>query len=296
MNKTTGIVSAVLAATILLSVPASAATVLNSDNFSKGQESEWVTDLYEPEEWDTSTGQLYLSVGRSGNRANRPSDKQDKLYSNQGRKLALDQPSSNTWTATIKMNITEEWMSASTNRRRTEFRLDLADASGTPLADSPAIALINSSGALSMNIYNPKGGTKTGWVTVKDFINGDRAKEDLSIEEGWHNLYIKCADGVITYYYDRVKLGNCTLDEKDVYPTFAALNVYNYERPYVAVYDNFTFYDGAVAPAPLISSEKKDEIEDKRAETYSKKRSDWVSRYTKDGVLTKDIPDRYWDY
>lgn len=286
---------AAMAAIMLLGVPVSAAKVITGDSFTKNSASDWETDRYEPEEWDTSQNELFLSIGKSGYRGNRPANKQDKYYAYQGRKLQVERPESNTWTATVRMNVTSDWFTTSSNRRRAEFRVDLVDASGTPLADSPAIALVNGGGEItSLKYYNPKAVGK--WGNASYFLNGDKEKEDVSVTEGWHTLYIKCVNGVITYYFDSMKLGNCTITEKDIYPSFMALNGYNYESPYAIVFDNAYLYDGAVSPAKLISSDKQDEVDERKASQYAKRRSDWVDRYTSNGVLTKPIPDSYWKY
>ena len=289
-------VGAVLALVLLASAPASAAQTLVSDSFSKTGTSQWETDRYEPDEWDTSENMLYIAVGKSGYRNNRPVNQRDKYYSYQGRKLEISQsPQTNTWTATIKLNVTSDWFTTSSNRRRAEFRIDLVDGSGNAVSHSPAIALVNGGGESSMlKFYNPK--AQGSWGAATQYINGDKQKADIVMSEGWHTLYIKCTNGVITYYFDSMKLGNCTIPQKEVYPSYVALNAYNYEAPYAIIFDSLSVYDGAVSPPRELSTEKQDARDERLASQYAQKRSSWTEQYTSNGVLTKSIPERYWDY
>lgn len=111
------------------------------------------------------------------------------------------------------------------------------------------------------------------------FVNGDKETEDLTVEEGWHSLLIKANNGVLTYYFDEKKLGNCTLTTKDVYPSFIALNVYNYDRPQMVEWDNVTLYDGSYIIRQL-SSEAQDKKDERLESQYEKKRNNWEDKYT----------------
>ena len=111
------------------------------------------------------------------------------------------------------------------------------------------------------------------------FVNGDKETEDLTVEEGWHSLLIKANNGVLTYYFDEKKLGNCTLTTKDVYPSYIALNVYNYDRPQMVEWDNVTLYDGSYLIRQL-SSEAQDKKDERLESQYEKKRNNWEDKYT----------------
>ena len=145
MKKLTATISVLLVLVMALSAPASAIAIITSDTFSTSAKSadKWVTDRYDPEEFDRSDGKLYLSVGPKGYYKYRSDDKKDKYYALQGKKLPVEMPSSNTWTATVKINIDDNWFSSSDGRRRAEFRVDLVDGDGNTLKNSsPAIALV----------------------------------------------------------------------------------------------------------------------------------------------------------
>lgn len=317
MKKLIGSVSLVLAVATLLSVPASAASIITGDSFGTSSKEEWVTDRYDPAEFDTSGNQLYLSMGRNGYYKYRSDDKKDKYYALQGKKLATEMPSGNTWTATVKINIDNTWFSSSSNKQRAEFRVDLVDGNGKKIETSPAIALIKpGSGAPVLKFVNPK--AKTGWGMGDKFVNGDRETEDLYLEEGWHTLLIKADKGILTYYIDEKKIGNCTLSTRDVYPSHMALNAYNYESPYVVNWDNCYLYDGSYIIRQR-SREQQQKHEDRLEEQYEKKRQRWTDRYTeyeyngkwytkselerlgqdtsgKTSKLTKEMPESYWDH
>lgn len=318
MKKAMGMISVALVVVMLLSIPAWAVSILTGDSFSKTSKSNWVTDRYEPEEFDNSDNELYLAIGSRGYYRNRPADKKDKYYALQGRKLAVKKPSSTTWTATVKLNVDDTWFSSNSNKKRAEFRVDLVDGNGGKLSDSPAIALVKGgSGSPVFKFYNPK--ANTSWGTGNKFVNGDNETEDFYIEEGWHTLLIKSTKGVITYYVDEKKIGNCTLTTKDVYPSYMALNAYNYDRPDVINWDNCYLYDGSYIIRQLSSSAS--EAKEERLESqYEKKRERWYEKYTyyliggdwytksqaekadldiEDATssrLTKDMPESYWDY
>lgn len=321
MKKLLTTVSLLLSSVTVLSVPASAIAIITGDSFTSQQKTEeWVTDRYEPEEFDVSNGKLYLALGKSGYYKYRPKDKKSKFYAQQGKKLKLEQTTSNTWTAVVKLDIDDPWFSSSSNRKRAEFRIDLVDGDGNPLKESPAIALVKGGSSASyFKFYNPK--SKSGWGLGDKFINGDDEVEDFYVEDGEHSLFIKSTNGVISYYVDEKKIGNCTLDTTDIYPSYASLSAYNYERPDVICWDNFYLYDGSYGMRAL-SSDAQDRKEDRLEEKYQKKRDRWRERYTeyyfedenewykeselekldldKDDAdkkkLTKDIPDKYYDY
>lgn len=319
MKKSLAAVSLALALTAAISVPVFAVSIITGESFSSSSKNNWETDFYEPEEFDFSDNQLYLSVGKKGFTKYRPDNKKDKKYALQGRKLEVVTPSSNTWTATVKLNVDETWFSSSSNRKRAEFRVDLVDGSGNPIETAPTLALIKGgSDAPVFRFLNPA--IKSGWGTGDKFLNGDKENEDFFVEEGWHTLFIKSTKGVLTYYVDEKKLGNCTISEKDVYPSYMAINMTNYERSDVTNWDNCYLYDGSYGMTQR-SSSLSSEREDKLASQYSSKRDRWVERYTRyydkndrkwltksqyeskynsvDGAstsLSKEIPDSYWDY
>lgn len=320
MKKLLTTVSLLLASVTVLSVPASAIAIITGDSFTSDEKSkEWVTDRYAPEEFDVSDGKLYLALGKSGYYRYRPADKKSKYYAQQGKKLKLEKPSSTTWTAVVKLDIDDSWFSSSSNRKRAEFRIDLVDGKGKPIKESPALALVKGGSSASyFKFFNPE--AKTDWGLGDKFINGDDEVEDFYVEDGEHSLFIKSSNGVISYYVDEKKLGNCTLDTQDVYPSYVSLSAYNYERPDVICWDNFYLYDGSYGMRAL-SSKAQDRKDDRLEEKYEKKRDRWKKRYTQyyfeetrkwykeskipsdldigdadDKRLTKDMPDSYWDY
>lgn len=319
MKKLLTTVSLLLMLVMVLSVPASAIAIITGDSFSSASKSEgWVTDRYDPEEFDVSDGKLYLALGKSGYYKNRPADKKSKYYAQQGKKLELGQTSSTTWTAVVKLDIDDSWFSSSSNRKRAEFRIDLVDSKGNAIKESPAIALVKGGSSASyFKFYNPK--AKTNWGLGNKYINGDDEMEDFIVEDGEHSLFIKATNGVISYYVDEKKLGNCTLSTQDVYPAYASLSAYNFERPDVICWDNFYLYDGSYGMRAL-SKKAQDKKDDRLEEKYEKKRARWTERYTQykfddgkwykkseipskykdvkpeDTRLTKDMPNSYWDY
>jgi|GEM_PF-6478975 len=284
MKKSLGLISLTLALVFVLSVPASAAAIISGDSFTTGKDkygkskNEWVTDRYEPEEFDIYDGTLYLSVGKSGYYQYRPDDQKDKFYALQGRKMKVEKTSSNTWTATVKINIDNNWTTSDSFTKKAQFSLELVDSKGKALKHQPAIALLKSnSKSPVLQYYNPK--TKTGWGTAYTYLNGDDEKEDLILEDGWHTLLIKANKGVITYYFDEKKLGNCTLSQTDVYPSYMKLNVYNYNRPAMAQFDNCYLYDGSYIIRQL-SSDAQDKKEERLEISYEKKRNKWEDSHT----------------
>ncbi len=318
MKKLLGTASLLLTLVTVLSVPASAVAIVTGDSFSSASKSDnWVTDRYDPEEFDISDGKLYLALGKSGYYKYRPADRKSKYYAQQGKKLKLGQTSSNTWTAVVKLDIDDTWFNSSSNRKRAEFRIDLVDGDGNPIKDSPALALVKGGSSASyFKFYNPK--ANTGWGMGNKFINGDDELEDFYVEDGEHSLFIKATNGVISYYVDEKKLGNCTLSTKDVYPSYASLSAYNFERPDVICWDNFYLYDGSYGIRAL-STDAQNDKEDRLEEKYEKKRDNWIEKYTQyeydgkwykksqipsdlkgtppdDTRLTKEMPDSYWDY
>ena len=241
MKKLVGMISLLLACVTILAVPVSAVAIITGDSFGKTSNKPWEVDRYAPDEFDTSENELYTTVGPKGFTTARPADKQDKYYAVQGKKLAAAQTSSNTWTATVKINVDDNWFSSSSNNRRAEFRVDLKDGSG----------------------------------------NGDKEIEYLEVEPGWNSLLIKCDKGVISYYLNEKKLGNCTLstNQKDVYPSYLALGVYNYNRTDTVSFDNLYLYDGSYVMRQL-SSEAQDERDERLESQYEKKRNSWEDKYT----------------
>lgn len=201
------------------------------------------------EEFDRSDGKLYLSVGPKGYYKYRSDDKKDKYYALQGKKLPVEMPSSNTWTATVKINIDDNWFSSNDGRRRAEFRVDLVDGDGNTLKNSsPAIALVKGgSGAPVLKYYNPK--AQGSWGMANRFVNGDKETEDLTVEEGWHSLLIKANQRRAHLLLRREEARQLHADHQDVYPSYIALNVYNYDRPQMVEWDNVTLYDGAISSA-----------------------------------------------
>ena len=141
MKKLVGMITLLLACVTILAVPVSAVAIITGDSFGKTSNKPWEVDRYAPDEFDTSENELYITVGPKGFTTARPADKQDKYYAVQGKKLAAAQTSSNTWTATVKINVDDNWFSSSSNNRRAEFRVDLKDGSGNAISESPTLAL-----------------------------------------------------------------------------------------------------------------------------------------------------------
>lgn len=296
MKKLLGAVSAALAVATVLSVPASALAILTGDSFSKGSKSDWVTDVYEPDEFDNSDNELYLTVGKGGFTKNRPAEQKAKAYAIQGKKIATKKPTSNTWTAVVKINLDSQWFGSTSQRKRAEFRVDLVDGKGNPVDASPAIAILkDTSGDPEIRYYNSK--YKSGWGAGDKFVNGDKEMEYFTPEEDWHSLIIHCKDGIVSYYIDEKKIGNCTLPTKDVYPAFMALGAQNFEGTYTVNFDNCYLYNGSYTIRQR-STEAQDKRDDRLASKYQSKRDKWHSKYWDEerGKLTKDMPDSYWDY
>lgn len=281
MKKRMAACATVLALSTVLSMTASAASIITGDSFTSTSKvkDKWVVDQYAPEEFDRSGGELYLVVGKSGYYASRPSDKKDKKYANQGMKLPVEKPSSNTWTATVKFYIDSAWLSSTSESKKVEFRVDLMDGSGNAIGTAPALSLMKAGRDKPVFTFvNPKS-KPSGRGIATYYINGDKDKEFLEIEEGWVTLFIRSSKGKISYYLDEKKLGDCTLDQTDIFPTHMALNMYNYERSDVSRWDNAYLYDGTYAKAQRSSSLTK-EREEKLEEQYAKKRAKWEAKYT----------------
>lgn len=322
MKKVLASISVALALTAVLSMPASAVAVITGEGFGKTTKNTWVVDKYEPEEFDASDNQLYLSVGTKGYYRNRPADQKDKTYALQGKKMELDKTTNNTWTATVKINVDDSWMSSDSFRKRAEFRVDLVDADGAAVTPSPALALIKGGTAAPVfKFVNPK--ANGGWGMGDKYIDGDKEMVGFDLEQGWHTLFIKSTKGVITYYVDEKKLGNCTLGETDVYPAYMALNVYNFERPDMVTWDNAYLYDGAYGMVQRSSSVSASR-EERLNSQYASKRQRWVDSHTvyedrngsvvkwitksaweskypttplpANSKMDKEIPESYWDY
>lgn len=335
MKKWLGAACVSLALLIAGSLPASAlAGVLTSDSFSTkaSVDTKWVTDRYAPAEFSVTDGVLTLGVGLNGFYRSRTADHKDTYYSVQGRKIALKTPSSNTWTAAIKIDIDSSWFDSSSSSKRFEFRVDLQDNKGNEIEHSPTLALVkNGSDAPTFYYSSPK--SSTGWGVTKTYLNGDMEREDFAIDEdGWHTLMIRCTSGTITYWMDNIKLGNCGLSQKNVYPTYAAVGLRNYDAADEVLLDNFALYNGVYQMRPLRPAKEQEEYEEEQEEKYEEKREKWLERYTKyadpddddeeieykytmeqmkrrhpdmteeeieasfDSDLTKEIPDRLWKY
>ena len=141
MKKLVGTISLLLASVTILAAPVSAASIITGDSFGKSSNKPWEVDRYAPDEFDTSENELYITVGAKGFTSARPADKQDNYYAVQGKKLAAAKTSSNTWTATVKINVDDNWFSSNSNNRRAEFRVDLKDGSGNAIKESATLAL-----------------------------------------------------------------------------------------------------------------------------------------------------------
>lgn len=300
IKKTLSAVGIALAVSTILSVPAAAVKTLTADSFSSGKFSDkWVADRYQPEEFTSKDGYLYIAVGPKGATKNRPADKKGDAYSIQGQKLPCEMPSSTTWTANVRIDLDDEWMDSTSSRRRAEFRVDLVDGSGKAVTPSPTIAIVKS-GSSSPSFRYVSSTAESGWRTGDSFINGDKESEDLVIEGGLRNLLIKANDGVISYYLDDKKLGSCPLPTKDVYPEFMALGVQNNGVAYTVGFDSLSLYDGSYGMRPL-SSEAQDKQNERLEKSYEKKRNSWedshteyqFEKYTTDKyVVIKDEQDR----
>ena len=321
MKKWIGGLSAALAAAAVLAVPASALTTLTSDSFSQKEASaNWVTAKADPLEFYVEDGELYMSVGRY-------SYSSDASTRWQGKKIALKKPTSNTWTAVIKLDIDDGFFSSSYSQQ-VEFRLDLVDKNGKALSESPALRLVKSgSKSPQFNYYSTT--SQTGWKAGTTYINGDGERADVEFDSDWHSLIIRCDKGVIYYYLDNKKLGTTQLSTKEVYPAFAAINMYNYGNQETTVWDNFALYNGSYILPAERSEKAQEEYEEEQADKYEEKRQEWRERYTKydmdgdgeyestlkqvmqkdssvknmddaddryDSELTKEIPDRLWKY
>lgn len=279
IKKTLSAVGIALAVSTILSIPAAAVKTLTADSFSSGKVSDkWVADRYQPEEFASSDGYLHIAVGPKGAAKKRPAGKQGDYYNIQGKKLPCETPSSNTWTAAVRINLDDEWMDTTSSRRRAEFRIDLVDKNGDAVTPSPTIAIIKSGSSWPSFSY-VSSTSKTGWRTGDSFINGDKEEETLVIEGGLRNLLIKANDGVVSYYLDDKKLGTCPLPSKDVYPEFMALGVQNNGAAYTTNFDSISLYDGSYGVRPL-SSEAQDKQNERLEKSYEKKRNSWEDSHT----------------
>ena len=278
MKKLFGVLSAALAAAMVLAVPASAAAILTGDSFTSATKlAAWEPDRYDADEFDAADGSLYLTLGRKGFTSARPADKKDKYYALQGRKLAVAKPTSNTWTATVKLNLDDAWFASGGGSKRAVFRVDLADAEGNPFASAPAIAIVKTSTFPTVNIATSK--SKTGWLAPKTYIDGDKEIATLDIDMGWHQLVVNCNKGLITYYLDEKKIGSFPVTEKGLYPTHLALNAQNFDRADTIEWDNCYLYDGNVLLRQRTTNQQ-NEYEDNMAEKYEKKRNRWEDSHT----------------
>ena len=262
----------ILAMTTGMLAPAAVA-ILDGDGFNKATvDKRWVTDRYEPEEFDVARGSarstklvkdskgnydevdkdgkvktLRLTVGRGGIYQNRPADRKSDYYMVQGKKLPVETSSKNTWTVTGKLYVGQAYFSGS-DQRRTQLSVYLKDGEGNPIEICPTLSLHkNGDNSPVWRYYNPKGKGARGWNTGDSFLNKDNELEELYVEEGWVTVMIKCNKGVITYWIGNKKIGNCTLDTTDVYPQAIAVNAYNYGKEYTVEWDNIYLYDGSYA-------------------------------------------------
>lgn len=278
-------------AAALLSVSASAASVVVSDAFTKGTQKPWESDQKDPAKWDTSENILSITVGRQGtvlSRTQQPGSlERGGVYDVQGKKLALEKPSSDTWTASVKLNADESWFSSSITRRTAVFRLDLVDADGNPLDTSAALALEKRSGVTPQwACLNPE--LVSGWSYPKTYTgtSSGLARKELEVEEGWRTLYIKCSKGYITYQIDGKVLTGFDLGVSEAYPAYAALGVADFNNNYTVDFDSFALYNGNVGAVKKILTEGEEEDrESSQEEKFRERRDRWIKSHTEYEVV-----------
>lgn len=323
MKRRFALAAATLAAIMISSAPVSALTILQSDTFTTSVKSEWVADTNAPDYYKSVDGTLRIGVGKRSTIAGQNTG----LNTLRGIKMPVAQkPSSNTWSAIVKINVDNEWISSNTSSRRAEFRVDLVDSTGAPVSVSPTIALEKSgSNWPIVKFYNPR--VTPAWCIGDTYIDKDDEQQNVEIEEGWHTLLIKSKDGIITYEIDGKKVGNCTTYTRDVYPSFLAINVLDRHSTQEIEFDNCYLYDGAYT-IRVFTQDELDEREEDLASKYEKKRERWyernseylINRGTEDDPnwvwvkgsslndeqrdaakqsrlnTDKEMPDSYWDY
>lgn len=318
-----------LAAATLLSVQVFAANVVTSDAFSKATLKPWESDQKDPAKWDTSENYLSITVGRTGtilDRTQKPSSvSRGGVYDVQGKKLALDKPTSATWTASVKLNADESWFSSSVTRRTAVFRLDLVDGAGNPLDTPAALALEKRSGSTPQwACLNPE--LVEGWSYPKSYTGTSAGllRKELEVEEGWRTLYIKCDNGYITYQVDGKVLSSFDVGVSDAYPAYAALGVADFNNNYTVDFDSFYLYNGNVgAVKKILTEEEEEDKESSKEEKYRERRERWRTNHTEyliyrngeqvwvrgsqlteeeiendtwDSRTVGEMPDSYWDY
>lgn len=318
-----------LATAMLFTMPAIAASVVNSDAFAKGVQSPWESDQKDPAKWDTSENYLSITVGRSGTIVSKNQVPVNSLrggvYDVQGKKLALDKPASASWTASVKLNVDESWFSSSITRRTAVFRLDLVDGSGNPLDTPIALALEKRSGTTPQwACLNPE--LIDGWSYPKSYTGTSSGllRKELEVEQGWRTMYIKCDKGYVTYQIDGKVLTSFDLGVSEVYPTYAALGVADFNNNYTVDFDSFYLYNGNVgAVKKILTEEEEEDKEASKEDKYASRRERWRENHTEylfyhsDGTknwirgsslsddekaeaydtrVVGEMPDSYWDY
>lgn len=314
---------------MLLTMPAIAATVVNSDAFAKGAQKPWESDQKDPAKWDTSENYLSITVGRSGTIVSKNqvpvNSARGGVYDVQGKKLALDKPASSSWTASVKLNVDESWFSSSITRRTAVFRLDLVDGSGNPLETPIALALEKRSGTTPQwACLNPE--LVDGWSYPKSYTGTSSGllRKELEVEEGWRTMYIKCDKGYVTYQVDGKVLTSFDLGVSEAYPTYAALGVADFNNNYTVDFDSFYLYNGNVgAVKKILTEEEEEDKESSKEDKYASRRERWRENHTEylfynsDGTknwvrgsglsddekaeawdtrVVGEMPDSYWDY
>lgn len=270
MKKLISVLSAVMVATIL-TIPAAAADIAVQDDFSKADTfKKWVVDIFAPEDFDISKGEVYLAVGDNGYRKNRPDEQKDKAYAMQGYKLKADNVSADAWTAAVKIKIDDTWYGTREdkdvrrrketvesqkileNKKKVEFRVDVEDEKY-----APTISLIKGGdGAPTFKYYDPN--ERQSWGTAEVAFELPEAQDDTPSNvkkmgkakqpekprKEWYTMVISCKNGVITYSIDSQKIGSYQIAEEAAEPEYLALSMQNFDRPDVSIWDDCRLYDG----------------------------------------------------
>lgn len=274
-----------LSAALLLSVPAAAASVVTSDAFSKSSQKPWESDQKDPAKWDTGENYLSITVGRQGTVLSRTQNggiaARGGVYDVQGKKLALDKPSSDSWTASVKLNVDQSWYSTSVSRRTAVFRLDLVDGGGNPLETPAALALEKRSGSTPQwACLNPE--LLDGWSYPKMYsgTSSGLLRKELEVEEGWRTMYIKCNKGYITYQVDGKVLTSFDLGVTDAYPAYAALGVADFNNNYTVDFDSFYLFNGNVgAVKKILTEEEQEDKESSKEDKLRERRQRWIDNH-----------------
>lgn len=304
---------AVLAISALTCVPVLAAGP-RGDSFASGSTKKWETDVADPTIWEVNNG--FLSINVSGT-ALRPKTGTISASTLRGKKLPVEKPDSNTWTASVKIDT--DSFTASSGRARAEFRVDLVDSKGNPIPETPIIALARDSmGNVYWTCHNPA--VDSGWLKPKTYVNKDGDRTDMEVKSGWQTMMIKSNAGKISYYIEGVRIGSCAVSSTDIYPAYLALGLQNYGAVYDVSFDNCYLYNG-IRNIKEYTEEELEEREESLAEVYASKREKWTERNRKyyveeddrwytikqleemgidpDGLrskIDKDMPDSFWDY